>query len=206
MIMSLEKAIERAKSREAFVHFELYRLLKNCIVQQPFYQGTKCKFIDVVPEFPVGKDRADIVVFVSRNESTLPELFLVIELKQRVYSRIGQSTVAALNRALDYSSHLSVAYPFVATYDGWTLLLARNVPPYILAASGAVSGESQCTNILMGLEEYAFTGKSAALSALPKHPDSKFLFKQVLPLVAKRFAKRAEDSEALLEKWKQVIL
>jgi hypothetical protein len=206
MTMSLKEAIERAKSRESFVHFELYRSLRNCIEQGPFFAGTKCKFIDVVPEFPVAKDRADIVVFVSRYERTLSEVFLVIELKQRVYTRIGQSTVAALNRALEYSSHLSTTYPFVATYDGWTLLLARGVSPYIIAASGPVSDEGQCKNILVGLEEYAYTGKSTALSALPKHPDSKFLLKQVLPSVAKRFEKRAEDSQALLEKWKQTLL
>lgn len=204
--MNLEKTVERAKNRESFAHFELYRLLKNCIVQRPFYEGTKCKFIDVVPEFPIGENRADIVVFVSRYDQTRPEPFLVVELKQRVYSRVGQSTVAALNRALEYSTHLSTTYPFVAAYDGWTLLLARNVPPYIVAGSGTIADQNQCKNILIGLEEYAYTGKVVTLSTLPKHPDSKFLFRQVLPLVAKRFAKGTEESETLLEKWKQTIL
>jgi hypothetical protein len=203
--MDLEKTIEKAKNRESFAHFELYRLLRNCILQQPFYEGTKCKFIDVIPELPIGKDRADIVVFVSRYDHTRPEPFLVVELKQRVYSRVGQSTVAALNRALEYSSHLSTTYPFVAAYDGWTLLLARGVPPYVLAVSGTISGQTQCRNILLGLEEYAYTQKVVTLSALPKHPDSKFLFRQVLPLVAKRFAKGTEEPETLLEKWKQTI-
>src|SRR2546428_11901758 len=64
-----------AKTREAEIHFELYRHLSNTIEDEPTIRGVT--FSRVVPEHPVNSGQADIVVFDSRERP-----FLVIEAKR----------------------------------------------------------------------------------------------------------------------------
>lgn len=202
----LEELIDKAKHHESQVHFEFYRLLKNAILEKPVYEGTKCTFADVVPELPIVGGRADIVVFVSRLDPSRLEPFLIVEMKQRVHHRVGRSVAAAVARALQYASDISVAYPFAAVYDGWSLLIFRNIPPYLVFGCGPIKSENEARSLLLGLEEYSYTGKMGQVPRLPKHPDSEFVFKQVLRSVAKLFSKDSIEAKNLLDKWREHVL
>jgi len=201
---SLEEMIERSRHHESYTHFEFYRLLKSTILQKPAYQNTK--FVDIVPEFPIASGRADIVVFVSRLDPSKLEPFLIVEMKQRVHHRVGQSITAAVTRALQYATDISVVYPFAAVHDGWNLLVFRKTPPYLVVGCGAIRTESEARSLLLGLEEYAYTGKMGQLQGLPKHPDPEFLFRQVFRFVAKLFAKDSIETKNLLDNWRERVL
>ncbi len=194
-----------AKERESHVHFELYRLLKNSISQRPTYNNTKCTFVDVIPEYPMGKDRADLVVFVSRYTGT-KEPFLVVEVKKRVYTRVGQSAATALSRVLYYAEQISSSFLFAAVYDGWSLLVFRKVHPYLIIGSGSIVNETQVTNLLLGLEEHSYTNRTELLSRLPKYPDPAFFSKQVFKATARVFIQDPSQIEAIAKSWQQQLI
>jgi len=126
-----EDQVKKVKEREAYISYELYRLLKNAVSKGLVYEDSKCEF-KVVPEFPLDEKRADLVVFAARyGESTQP--FLVIEVKVRAYGRPGLSMAKAVKRALHYASSLGATItPFLAVYDGWELIIFRNITPYLI--------------------------------------------------------------------------
>jgi len=58
-----EEEVRKAREREAYISYEFYRLLKNAISRGLLYRDSGCEFKAVVPEFPIGERRADLVVF-----------------------------------------------------------------------------------------------------------------------------------------------
>jgi len=204
MSASFESRVEKARKREAFISYELYRLFKNAISLGLTYQETKCEFKDVISEFPVDGKRADLVVFASRYGRRV-EPFLVIEVKVRALDRPGPSMANAVRRVLSYTKRLSPALTlFFAVYDGWTLLTFRDVTPYLIKACGTITDQYKATDLLTGLEEYGYRGKSDSLNNLPKHPDPEFLLKRIMPSVAKVFAKNPQEVEQLIGSWKSL--
>lgn len=200
----LEDRIGNARAKEAHISFELYRLLTNAISAGLIYQGSECQFKEVIPEFPIGEKRADLVIFASKYGKLKP--FLVIEIKARVYQRPSRSMASAVKRALEYATGLDrTLTPFFAVYNGWELMVFKARPPYLIGAYGSIRDQYQARNLLLGLEEFSYTNKRELLSNLPKHPDRDSLLKRVLPSVAKELAKDPQEKEPLLRSWRQCV-
>ena len=200
-----EEQVKKVKERESFIQFELYRLIGNVISKGLEYSSSQCKFVEVLPEFLVKKDRADIVIFAQKYRALQP--YLIIETKKRVYTRPGTSISLALRRVRSYAEDLEMLPGgFFGTYDGWTLLVFRVIDPYLITAAGKISKEEDVKNLLMGLEEYAYTGKFNLLNALPKIADPDFLIKRVFPSVVKEFMKEEKDREDFLKKWEEKVI
>jgi hypothetical protein len=153
----------------------------------------------------VNRERADLVVFASKYGRVV-EPFLVIEVKVRALDRPGPSTANAVGRAQSYANKLNPALTlFYAVYDGWTLLVFRDVPPYLIKACGAISDQYQAGFLLKGLEEYSYRNKSDSPDTLPKHPDPVFLAKCIMPSVAKVFQKNPQEVDMLVGSWKHLL-
>jgi hypothetical protein len=197
--------IEEAKKKEAYISSEFYRLFKNAILLGLTYEETKCMFNEVIPEFPAAKGKADLVVFHSDYGGTA-EPFLLIEIKVRAYERPGPSVAAAVRRAKSYAESLNMLPGhFFATYDGWTFLVFRDIPPYLIGAYGEITKEKQIENLLKGLQEYAYKNKLDLLNSLPRPGDPEFLIKRILPSIAKLLATEPEQVSDLVNSWKQVL-
>jgi hypothetical protein len=197
--------ISKVKEKEAYISYELYRLLRNAISGGLVYEDSKCEFKEVIPEFPVDDKRADLVVFATRY-SRYPQPFLVIEVKVRAYARPGPSMAKAVKRARTYAVNLGETItPFFAVYDGWELIVFRNISPYLIGVYGAIKDEYQARNFLLGLEEFSYKNKREILGRLPKHADPNFLIKRVLPSVARELAKNPSEAEKFMKSWIQLI-
>ena len=202
---NFETLIKQAKEKEACISFELYRLLRNAISRGLVYEDSKCEFRDVIPEFSIGEKRADLIVFVTKYGRSI-QPFLVVEVKARVYYRPGLSMAKAVKRALSYATELrATPMPFFAVYDGWELMIFRDVTPYLIGVYGSINDQDQAKNLLLGLEEFSYKTKKDLLNALPKHMDRDFLIKRVMPTVAKELAKDSQEMEAFLESWRQSL-
>jgi len=153
----------------------------------------------------IGEERADLVVFARKYGRSL-EPFLVIETKVRAYATPGPSMARAVKRAQHYATKLSATLPpFFAVHNGWELMTFGNTSPYLIGAYGSIREEDQARKLLLGLEEFFYSGKKELLSALSKHPDPDFLFKRVMPLVAKELSREPAEAEGLLKSWKQSL-
>ncbi len=106
-------------TREAKVHFELYRHLKNAIDHEE--RGSTLPFETVEPEYNVDGGFADIVVFDSRGPK------LVIEAKREdggKYRRdIDPYSPKVIEQAFGYAGKLGASY--FATFNGQMLVLFR---------------------------------------------------------------------------------
>ncbi|MDH5781461.1 MAG: hypothetical protein OEZ07_02700, partial [Dehalococcoidia bacterium] len=109
----MTEEIEKAKASEAYICHEFYRLVKNALSRGVDYPDSKCKFTEVLPEFGVGKGRADLIVFASKY-GRAPEPYLVIETKVRALSRPGPSVAAAIRKAKSYAEKLNMISGFFA--------------------------------------------------------------------------------------------
>jgi len=202
---TFEEQINQAKERESYISFELYCLLRSAILGGLIYEDSKCEFKEVIPEYPIGDKRADLVVFATRYSKHI-EPFLVIEVKRRVYARPGLSIAMAIKRALSYARAMRVAItPFFAVYNGWELLIFRDITPYLIGAYAAICDRDQAKNLLLGLEEFAYKSKREILEKLPKHRDPGFLLKRVMPSIVKVFEEKKSKREALLKAWKRIL-
>jgi hypothetical protein len=77
---------------------------------------------------------------------------------------------------------------------------------HFVVGCGSIRSQGDAQSLLLGLEEYGYTGKIGQLSRLPKHPDPEFLFRQVLRFVAKLFTKDLGEAKNLLDKWRVHVL
>jgi len=202
--MSVTEEIEKARASEAYICYEFYRLVKSALLRGVDYPDSKCKFTEVLPEFRVEKGRADLIVFASKYGGA-PQPYLVIETKVRALSRPGPSVAAAIRKAKSYAEKLNMISGFFATYDGWLLLIFRDVPPYLIGAYGTVTNEYEVECLLKGLEEYSCKRKFDLLSSLPKAADREFLIKRIFPSVTKEFAQNIQQQSDLLGSWKQLF-
>ncbi len=107
-------------TKEANIHFELYRQLSNAIEKTPEHGGIE--FGSVIPEYKVGNKRADIVL-LDANETPL----LVIEAKREDtegYDRnIDPYSPKVIEQAFGYAGSLGTE--FFATYNGTYFVLWR---------------------------------------------------------------------------------
>jgi len=202
--MSVTEEIEKARASEAYICYELYRLVKSALLRGVDYPDSKCKFTEVLPEFRVEKGRADLTVFASKYGGT-PQPYLVIETKVRALSRPGPSVAAAIRKAKSYAEKLNMISGFFATYDGWLLLIFGNAPSHLIGAYGTVTNEYEVERLLKGLEEYSYKRKFDLLNSLPKAADREFLIKRIFPSVAKEFAQNVQQQSDLLTSWKQLF-
>ena len=201
----IRNQIEEGRRKEAYIRAELYRFIKNAISRGLAYRETKCEFIDIIPEFPIGKERADLVVLAVKYGGR-PQPYLVLETKVRAYFRPGPSAVRATRTARSYAEKLDMlpSY-FFATYDGWTLFVFRDISPYLIGVYGPVTNESHIENLLLGLEEYSYKGKSDLLNNLPKPADPDFIARRVLPSIARQFVQSRDQILSLVGSWKNAL-
>jgi len=91
--------------REAVIHFELYRCLKNVVCSSGFLEGIK---FDVEPEFPVKGGSVDLLVRAVLNGSIIN--LLVIEVKR--WTNDGLSLFSSLSegQVKEYAKSLSAVY------------------------------------------------------------------------------------------------
>ncbi len=91
--------------REAVIHFELYRRLKNVVCSSGFLEGIK---FDVEPEFPVKGGSVDLLVRAVLNGSIIN--LLVIEVKR--WTNDGLSLFSSLSegQVKEYAKSLSAVY------------------------------------------------------------------------------------------------
>lgn len=203
--MRFEEQMKEAKEREAYISFELYRLLKDTISRGLVYQETKCEFKEVIPEFPIGGKRSDLIVFTSKyGRPTQP--FLVVEVKKRVFSRQGPSMASAVRRVRSYVIELGARVtPFFIVYDGWKLLAFKNNYPYLIGVYGPIQDEYHAKNLLLGLEELSYSNKREHLDKLPGYVDPNFLLKKIFPSVVKEFTIDPDEVKRLSKSWENII-
>jgi len=107
-------------AREATIHFELYRQLSNVLDKNSEYDGVV--FGRVVPEYPVGLKRADIVVMDGQDRP-----LLVIEAKREgtegLDRNIDPYSKKVIQQAFSYAG--ATGAEFFATYNGSHFVLFR---------------------------------------------------------------------------------
>lgn len=105
--------------REAKIHFELSYHLKKCIESRPIHFDVV--YTGVEHEYPIGRKRADIVVFANNKP------FLVIEAKRDERSRRKKEfdpySSKVIRQAFGYAGDIGAKY--FATYNGRTMVLFR---------------------------------------------------------------------------------
>ena len=207
------------KKKEAYIEAELYRVLKNSLALVAKYPSS---FVlqDVVPQYPVNDKKADLVVMGTFYRDTEP--LLVIETKQRVYTREGPSYANAVKQAKKYAEHLDAKY--FGIYDGWMLMLFDSNSPYLISIYNAQIetrlNEEFAKKLLTGLLDLRYSNKKDELDRLTKFGDADFLWKKILPSIAKMFIKyqlqkveekydrqidEEEERENLLRQWKEIL-
>lgn len=105
-------------TKEAGLHFELYRCLQNAIEKSPEYYGVR--YGKVVAEMAVDSGRADVVIQDDRGRP-----LVVIEAKRETkegYDRnIDPYSPRVIEQAFRYAGHLGA--PYFATFNGAYLVL-----------------------------------------------------------------------------------
>jgi len=181
-------------------------ILRDAVSRGLVYEDSRCEFKEVIPEFKIGEERADLVVFATKYGGRTVQPFLVIEVKMRAYKIPGPSMAKAVKRALYYAKGLDAPVtPFFAVYDGWELLIFRDIDPYLVGVYSSIKDEDQARDFLLGLEEFYSKSRRDLLNRLPTHIDPDFLFKRMMPSIAKELAKDPEEVEALLNSWRQLL-
>ncbi len=142
--------------REAVVHFELYRCLKNCISSEGRFE--KIRFVDVIPEVPVNGRSADLVVKADLNGS--PVNFLVIEVKKRTKEGFPIFDTASLDQTKGYAQTLSAVYQGIT--DGQRLRLFRTLDDRLLGNYKFSLNEGAARQLLKGLSDLQ-AGKASGL-------------------------------------------
>ena len=91
----------RGSCREAVIHFELYRRLKNVICSSGSLEGIK---FDVEPEFPVKGGSVDLLVRAVLNGSIIN--LLVIEVKRWTNNGLSLFTSLSEDQVKEYAKSL----------------------------------------------------------------------------------------------------
>jgi hypothetical protein len=143
------------KAREAPVHFELYRHIKNYI--ESAGKSGLTKYLEVIPEKDVpGIGTADLVIEDRASEAIL----LVIEVKKKTPLSILVFDDASQEQAYAYASKLGAL--FYAVSDGDALRLFRNGSTKPLGEYAISLNEDFVKNFLEGLSRL-YLGKSQSL-------------------------------------------
>jgi len=96
------------KWKEDIAHFELYRILKNRILENLEYRGIE--FCDVIPEYNIKNERADLVIFFKTNSIEPQKPFIVIEVKRGKMNRNPASNNRTVEQAKKYATALDAPY------------------------------------------------------------------------------------------------
>lgn len=192
--------LDKFKESEYFVQFELYRILKDFVLDHSRSKMRDKNWAnsikDVLVEVPINGLRADIVI-TKENDRPL----LVIETKRRTRSE-GYSISHKMEKARDYANKLGSRY--YAICNGWILILINEARyPYLLGIYGVNVDYDYARNLLVGIVKYS-EGESDSnmdiLNSLPKVPDYYDIEKKILPAIA-----RMRKQENLLNEWKKRI-
>lgn len=133
------------ESREALVHFELYRSLRNSASFRK--QFDTIRYTAVEPEVPVGGGSADLVVKAELDGS--PTSLLVVEVKRR--TKLGGLIFDsdAEDQAKKYAKALSA--PYYAITDGQRLRLFKTSNNELVGNYAFSLEESESKQLLKGL-------------------------------------------------------
>jgi hypothetical protein len=141
--------------REAPIHFELYRHLKNNLPSDIF-EGIK--FVDVIPEIPVDGKAADLVIEAFVGE--MRTKFLVLEVKRRTKDGLTIFGSPAEEQAKEYARKLGAIY--YAITDGQGLRLFRASDDKSFGDYELTVSENNAKELLKGLA-YLHCGDNSRL-------------------------------------------
>ena len=96
------------KWKEDIAHFELYRILKNRILENFEYRGIE--FSDIIPEYSTKNGRADLVIFIKNNSIEKQKPFIVIEVKRGKININPASNNETVEQAKKYAKALNTPY------------------------------------------------------------------------------------------------
>jgi hypothetical protein len=190
--MNVDKLdLDDLRKREAYIQRELYRVAKEAVPQSQF-QESKSSAEAVIPEMPMlinGKKKwADLVVF-ARSYSSRSTL-LVVECKERPLTTFERTYASAAQQARAYAKTLGAKY--FAVYDGWLLLVFRDISPYLIGIFNAEIDRTltaqMVSDLFVGLMEYNYYNRSDRLARLPKVLDPTLAKRRILPSIANRLA------------------
>ncbi|MFX1299156.1 MAG: type I restriction enzyme HsdR N-terminal domain-containing protein [Promethearchaeota archaeon] len=99
------------KFNEYIAHFELYRILKNRILEKFEYKGVE--FSDIIPEYRIKNERADLVIFIKNKSIKQQKPFIVIEVKRGKINRNPASNHINVEQAEKYAKALNAPYYIV---------------------------------------------------------------------------------------------
>ncbi len=136
--------IEATKSKEIYIHAELYRILQNVAKEPPpllrFSSGSwtpsETLIEATIREDETSVKKADLVLMVKRTGSygrVDRKPALVIEVKMRRYNRLSQSYGAFLKQAFKYAEKIDCYY--YSVYDGRTFIYMQFGEPYLIGLS-----------------------------------------------------------------------
>jgi hypothetical protein len=146
--------VVQEKSREAPVHFELYRFIKNCVESRR--RAGLTDYSEVRPEKDVGSGTADLVI----ERTGLPTAFLVIEVKKKTPQSMLVFDDEPQKQAEGYASKLNAH--FYAISDGDALRLFRTKSKEPLGGYSINLSEEFAKTLLEGLADID-VGKSSSL-------------------------------------------
>lgn len=148
--------------REAIIHFELYRCLKNCITSESFKD---LQFIDIIPEQPVITKAADLVLKAIIGGSSAN--FLVIEVKRRTRNGFLIFGDEAEKQAKGYAKNLHAIY--YALTDGHSLRLFKASNNEVVGNYEFSVDEENTKILLKGLESLHSNGTNLPFQTI-KNP------------------------------------
>jgi len=148
--------------REALIHFELYRHLKNILLSESRFNGVTYK---IEPEVPVQGKSADLMIFTETEGSAKP--FLVIEVKRKIKGGFSVFDDDAFKQAQNYAKKLVA--PYFAITDGEHLRFFK-IPEQHIGDYRFSLDQHTCRRLLQDLTELKTGGNSGLSFPKLKNP------------------------------------
>ena len=126
---------------EAIAQFELYRILKNRIVET--FEYKRIHFVDIIPEYIIKKEskneRADLVLYLKSGTNKKP--FAVIEVKMGKVNKNPASKDSAVAQAKRYAKALNSPYYIVT--DGEKITCFRSRDDELIAFKSQITNRTR---------------------------------------------------------------
>jgi hypothetical protein len=151
--------MDRASCREAVIHFELYRCLKNGVCSSGFPEGME---FDVEPEFPVNGGSVDLLVKAVLNGSIIN--LLVLEVKRWTNDGLSLFSSLSEDQVKDYAKGLFTVYYAITDGQRFRLFKASGdelIDNYKLSDDRIID-ENVARQLLEGLANI-YMGKTSKL-------------------------------------------
>jgi len=203
VVMKLD--LKAIAEQEAYLQFELYRVIKNYILttqQTPLSRsvfdllGFKWeRAFNVFSEVLIKGERIDLLVTVDG------EPFFVIETKKRVKNE-SYSIARKVVKTKTYAENVGAR--FYSVCNGWlTFIFSFYDYPYLLGVCGVDLTEDYAKKLLLGLIKFQNKNTLDVLSKLPRVPDRFDVEKKIIPSILQQYAMidRRVTPETYLSTW-----